>query len=275
MSEYLKAIIFGIVEGITEWLPVSSTGHMILLDEFVKLNVSENFREVFLVLIQLGAILAVILLFWNKIFPFRIKGGKDHFIRKDIFSMWFKVIVAVIPSAIVGVLFDDFFEETFYNYQTVSIALITFGVLFILVENWNKKKKPVVTSMDCLSYKTAVVIGLFQVIAAVFPGVSRSGSTIIGALLLGVSRTAAAEFTFFLAIPTMFGASLLKLVKLGFDFTKQEYAILLFGSLSAFFVSVMSILFLMNYVKKHDFKLFGWYRIVLGSIVMAYFLLQF
>lgn len=275
MSEYLKAIIFGIVEGITEWLPVSSTGHMILLDEFVKLNVSENFREVFLVLIQLGAILAVIIMFWKKIFPFRFVGEKENFIQKDIFSMWFKVIVAVIPSAIVGVLFDDFFEATFYNYQTVSIALIVFGIFFILIENWNKKKQPLVTSINGLSYKTAIVIGLFQVIAAIFPGVSRSGSTIIGALLLGVSRTVAAEFTFFLAIPTMFGASLLKLLKLGFDFTKQEYAILIFGSLSAFFVSVLSIRFLMNYVKKHDFKLFGWYRIVLGSIVMAYFLFQF
>ncbi|MBQ4522822.1 MAG: undecaprenyl-diphosphate phosphatase [Lachnospiraceae bacterium] len=272
MSEYLKAIIFGIVEGITEWLPVSSTGHMILLDEFIKLNVSENFREVFLVLIQLGAILAVIIMFWKKIFPFQFNMGKENIIRKDIFSMWFKVIAAVIPSAIIGVLFDEFFEEKFYNYQTVSIALIVFGVFFIVIENWNKKKLSVVNSIGELSYKTAVIIGLFQVIAAVFPGVSRSGATIVGALLIGVSRTVAAEFTFFLAIPTMFGASLLKLVKLGFGFTTQEYAILFFGLLSAFLVSLLSIQFLMNYVKKHDFKVFGWYRIVLGTIVMAYFI---
>ena len=272
MSEYLKAIIFGIVEGITEWLPVSSTGHMILLYEFIKLDVSENFREVFLVLIQLGAILAVIIMFWKKIFPFRFKEGKENIIQHDIFSMWFKVIVAVIPSAVIGVLFDDFFEEKFYNYQTVSIALIVFGIFFIVIENWNKKKMPIVNSIGELSYKTAVMIGLFQVIAAVFPGVSRSGATILGALLVGVSRTIAAEFTFFLAIPTMFGASLLKLVKLGFDFTTKEYAVLFFGLFSAFLVSLLSIQFLMNYVKKHDFKVFGWYRIVLGSVVMVYFI---
>lgn len=270
--EWLKVILLGIVEGITEWLPVSSTGHMILLDEFIKLDVSENFREVFLVLIQLGAILAVIIMFWKKIFPFRLKEGKENIIQHDIFSMWFKVIVAVIPSAVIGVLFDDFFEEKFYNYQTVSIALIVFGIFFIVIENWNKKKMPIVNSIGELSYKTAVMIGLFQVIAAVFPGVSRSGATILGALLVGVSRTIAAEFTFFLAIPTMFGASLLKLVKLGFDFTTKEYAVLFFGLFSAFLVSLLSIQFLMNYVKKHDFKVFGWYRIVLGSVVMVYFI---
>lgn len=272
MSEYFKAIIFGIIEGITEWLPVSSTGHMILLDEFIKLNVSDNFREVFLVLIQLGAIFAVIIMFWKKIFPFQFKEGKENIIRKDVFSMWFKVIAAVFPSAVVGVLFDDFFEEKFYNYQTVSVALIVFGVFFILIENWNKKKVPVVKSIGALSYKTAVIIGLFQVIAAIFPGVSRSGATIVGALLIGVSRTVAAEFTFFLAIPTMFGAGLLKLIKLGLDFTTQEYIILVFGLFSAFLVSLLSIQFLMNYVKKHDFKVFGWYRIVLGAAVMAYFM---
>ena len=272
MGEYLKAIFFGILEGITEWLPVSSTGHMILFDEFVHLNVSKDFKEVFLVLIQLGAILAVIIMFWNKIFPFKFNEGKNNIIQKDIFSMWFKVVAAVIPSAVIGILFDEFFEEKFYNYQTVSIALIVFGIFFLVIENWNKKKTPTVNSIAEITYKTAMIIGLFQVIAAVFPGVSRSGATIVGALLIGVSRTVAAEFTFFLAIPTMFGASLLKIMKLGFEFSAQECVILMLGLLSAFVVSLLSIRFLMNYVKKHDFKVFGWYRIALGCLVLAYFI---
>ena len=272
MGEYLKAIFFGILEGITEWLPVSSTGHMILFDEFVHLNVSKVFKEVFLVLIQLGAILAVIIMFWNKIFPFKFNEGKNNIIQKDIFSMWFKVVAAVIPSAVIGILFDEFFEEKFYNYQTVSIALIVFGIFFLVIENWNKKKTPTVNSIAEITYKTAMIIGLFQVIAAVFPGVSRSGATIVGALLIGVSRTVAAEFTFFLAIPTMFGASLLKIMKLGFEFSAQECVILMLGLLSAFVVSLLSIRFLMNYVKKHDFKVFGWYRIALGCLVLAYFI---
>lgn len=275
MIEILKAILFGIVEGITEWLPISSTGHLILLNEFVTLDVSEEFWSMFEVVIQLGAILAVVVLFWNRIFPFyfgkkvRENGGV---IRKDVFVLWFKIIAACVPAAIVGLAFDDVLEEYFYNYQTVAIMLIVFGVLFILVENRNKGKKPKINSLGEITYTTAILIGVFQLIAAVFPGTSRSGATIVGALMIGVSRTVAAEFTFFLAIPVMFGASLLKIVKFGFTFTSMELAILLVGMVVAFVVSILVIRFLMGYIKKHDFKVFGWYRIVLGALVLIYFM---
>lgn len=267
--EIIKAIILGIVEGITEWLPISSTGHMILVDEFLKLNVSPQFMEMFLVVIQLGAIFAVIVLYWKKIFPFTFDNGVK--IEKDTISMWLKIIVACIPAAVVGLLFDDVLNELFYNPTTVAIMLILFGVLFIIIENYNRNKRPTVNSLSDITYQIAIMIGLFQLIAAVFPGTSRSGATIVGALLIGVSRTVAAEFTFFLAIPVMFGASALKLLKFGFNFTGNEMVLLLTGMVVAFIVSVISIKFLMTYIKKHDFKVFGWYRIILGIIVLAYF----
>ena len=269
--EILKAVLFGIVEGITEWLPISSTGHMILLNEFVKLEVSPEFWEMFLVVIQLGAILAVVVLFWNKLFPF--KFGETPVIQKDIFSMWFKIIVACIPAAVVGLLFDETFEALFYNPVSVAVALIVFGIAFLVVENRNRALKPKVNSLSEITYKTAMIIGVFQLIAAVFPGTSRSGATIIGGLIIGVSRTVAAEFTFFMAIPVMLGASLLKILKFGFAFTGAEMVILFVGMLVAFLVSVFVIRFLMGYIKKHDFKIFGWYRIVLGILVLAYFYL--
>lgn len=267
--EILKAVLFGIVEGVTEWLPISSTGHMILLNEFVTLNVSEDFWEMFLVVIQLGAILAVVLLFWNKIFPFRFK--EKPVVQKDIFVLWFKILVACVPAAIVGLAFDDVLDALFYNPWCVAIALIVFGIAFILIENRNKKMTPKVTELGQITYQTALMIGIFQLIAAVFPGTSRSGATIVGALLIGVSRTVAAEFTFFLAIPVMLGASLLKLVKFGFSFTGEELVILVVGMVVAFAVSVAVIRFLMGYIKKHDFKVFGWYRIMLGALVLLYF----
>lgn len=269
--EIIKAVLFGIVEGITEWLPISSTGHMILLNEFVTLNVSEDFWEMFLVVIQLGAILAVVLLFWNKIFPFRFK--EKPVVQKDIFVLWFKILVACIPAAIVGLAFDDVLDALFYNPWCVSIALIVFGIAFILIENRNKKMTPKITELNDITYRTALMIGIFQLLAAVFPGTSRSGATIVGALLIGVSRTVAAEFTFFLAIPVMLGASLLKLLKFGFSFTSGELVILAVGMAVAFVVSVAVIRFLMGYIKRHDFKVFGWYRIVLGAAVLLYFAL--
>ena len=271
MIEILKAILFGIVEGITEWLPISSTGHMILLNEFVTLNVSPEFWEMFLVVIQLGAILAVVVLYWGKLFPFNFK--QKPVVQKDIFDMWFKIIVACIPAAVVGILFDEPLEALFYNPVSVSIALIVFGIAFIFIENKNKELKPGITELSQITYKTAMIIGLFQLIAAVFPGTSRSGATIVGALLIGVSRTVAAEFTFFLAIPVMLGASLLKLLKFGLSFSGAEAVILLVGLAVAFIVSVIVIRFLMGYIKKHDFKVFGWYRIVLGVLVLGYFYL--
>lgn len=267
--EILKAVLFGIVEGITEWLPISSTGHMILLNEFVTLNVSEEFWEMFLVVIQLGAILAVVLLFWNKIFPFRFK--EKPVVQADIFVLWFKILVACVPAAIVGLAFDDVLDALFYNPWCVAIALIVFGIAFILIENRNKEMTPKITELSQITYQTALMIGIFQLLAAVFPGTSRSGATIVGALLIGVSRTVAAEFTFFLAIPVMLGASLLKLLKFGFSFTAQEIVILAVGMAVAFVVSVAVIRFLMGYIKKHDFKVFGWYRIALGALVLLYF----
>ena len=269
--EILKTILFGIVEGITEWLPISSTGHMILLNEFVKLDVSEEFWEMFLVVIQLGAILAVVLLFWNKIFPFRFK--EKPVIRIDIFVLWFKILVACIPAAVIGLAFDDVFDALFYNPTCVAVALIVFGIAFIVIENRNRNMSPKITELQQITFQTAFMIGVFQLLAAVFPGTSRSGATIVGALLIGVSRTVAAEFTFFLAIPVMLGASLLKIVKFGFDFTGAELTILLVGMVSAFVVSVVVIRFLMKYIKKHDFKVFGWYRFILGAAVLLYFTL--
>ena len=269
--EILKTILFGIVEGITEWLPISSTGHMILLNEFVTLDVSEEFWEMFLVVIQLGAILAVVLLFWNKIFPFRFK--EKPVIRIDIFVLWFKILVACIPAAVIGLAFDDVFDALFYNPTCVAVALIVFGIAFIVIENRNRNMSPKITELQQITFQTAFMIGVFQLLAAVFPGTSRSGATIVGALLIGVSRTVAAEFTFFLAIPVMLGASLLKIVKFGFDFTGAELTILLVGMVSAFVVSVVVIRFLMGYIKKHDFKVFGWYRIILGAAVLLYFTL--
>lgn len=280
MIEIIKAIIFGMVEGITEWLPISSTGHMILLDEFVKLNVSEDFFEMFLVVIQLGAILAVVVLFIKSIWPFALSHrnpcpvkstGILSYCRKDIFELWFKIIVACVPAAVVGLLFDEFFESLFYNSICVSIALIVFGIGFIIIENRNKNFHTKINSLSEISYKTALIIGLFQLIAAIFPGTSRSGATILGSLMIGVSRTVACEFTFFLAIPVMLGASMLKLIKFGLAFTGMELAVLLVGMVTAFVVSIFVIRFLMNFIKKHDFKVFGWYRIMLGIVVLAYF----
>lgn len=270
--EVFKAILFGIVEGITEWLPISSTGHMILLQEFVNMNVSPEFWEMFLVVIQLGAILAVVVLFWNRLWPFSSK--EKNWIKKDVFSMWFKVVVACIPAGIVGILFDEFFEELFYAPVPVAIALIMVGIVFILVEIKHKGKEVKIKSIAEITYMTAIYIGIFQLVAAVFPGTSRSGATIIGALILGVSRTVAAEFTFFMAVPVMAGASLLKIIDFGFAFTQVEAIILLVGMAVAFIISIIVIRFLMGYIKKHDFKVFGWYRIGLGILVLLYFMLS-
>ncbi|MEG0662672.1 MAG: undecaprenyl-diphosphate phosphatase [Anaerovoracaceae bacterium] len=268
--EILRVILIGIVEGITEWLPISSTGHMLLVDEFITLQMSEAFKEMFFVVIQLGAILAVVVIFWKKMFPFKVK--KKLLVKKDIISMWLKVIVACIPSAVLGVLLDDFLEEHFGHPVSIAIMLIVYGIAFILIENWNKRRTPAVRTLEEINYKTAFIIGLFQVLSMI-PGTSRSGATIVGALLIGVSRTAAAEFTFFLAVPTMLGASALKLFKFGFAFTTAEVITLILGMAVAFIVSVLAIKFLMSYIKKHDFKVFGWYRIVLGVIVIVYFAL--
>lgn len=269
MVELLKAILFGIVEGITEWLPVSSTGHMIILDELIKLDCTPEFLEMFLVVIQLGAILAVVILFWNKIFPFQVRDKEKPVIEMDKIVLWLKIIVACIPAAIVGILFDDVFEALFYHASSVALALIAFGVAFIVVERRNKGKSAKVRKLGDITFQTAFIIGIFQLIAAIFPGTSRSGATIVGALLIGVSRSVAAEFTFFLAIPVMFGASLLKLVKFGLSFTTLEAGVLIIGMLVSFFVSIFVIKFLMDYIKKHDFQVFGWYRIVLGILVLA------
>ncbi len=275
MSDILKAILFGIVEGITEWLPISSTGHMILVDEFVKMNVSEEFWELFLVVIQLGAIMAVVILFWKKIWPFgRKKKSGKFYVKMDIIELWLKIVAACIPAAVIGVFFDDELNELFYNPWCVAIALIVFGIAFIIIENKNKNMSPKITKLKEITWQTAALIGVFQLIAAVFPGTSRSGATIVGALLIGVSRTVAAEFTFFLAIPVMFGASLLKVLKFGLAFTGTELVLLAVGMITAFVVSVLVIRFLMDYIRKHDFKVFGWYRIALGAAVLAYFALK-
>ncbi len=272
LIEILKVIVLGIVEGITEWLPISSTGHMLLLDEFIQMDVSDEFKEMFFVVIQLGAILAVVLLFWDKMWPFQLKDKSKPVVQKDIFSMWFKVVVACIPGAIVTLLFDDYIEAHLHTPTIIAIALIFYGIAFIVIESWNKKRTPKVETLSDITYKTAFIIGLFQVLS-IIPGTSRSGATIIGALLIGVSRVAAAEFTFFLAVPVMLGLSLIKVIKFGFAYTQAEVVILIVGVVVAFAMSVIVIKFLMSYIKKHDFKVFGWYRIVLGIAVLAYFAL--
>lgn len=280
--EIIKSVIFGIVEGITEWLPISSTGHLILVEQFLKFSqVSEGFWEMFEVVIQLGAIMAVVLLYIKKIWPFTTnkdkgikKVGLLSFLNKDVMNLWGKILVACVPAAIIGLLFDEVFEKLFYNPVCIAIALIVFGIAFIVVENMNKGKRAKNQEKETTSqitYKDALIIGIFQLIAAIFPGTSRSGATIIGALLIGLSRPNAAEFTFYLAIPTMFGASLLKLLKFGLGFTGIELAILLVGMIVSFLVSVAVIKFLMNYIKKHNFKAFGYYRIILGIVVLLYF----
>ena len=283
MLEIIKAIIYGIVEGITEWLPVSSTGHLILVEQLIPFKeTSEGFFDMFDVVIQLGAIMAVVILFWNQLWPFVFskekrqgKNGIMSYVNMDIMTMWFKILVSCVPAAVIGILFDEVFEALFYNPISIAIALIVFGVAFIVIENWNKGRSAKVNSLAEITYQTAALIGVFQVLAAVFPGTSRSGATIVGALLIGVSRKVASEYTFFLAVPVMFGASLLKLLKFGFDFTGTEIVCLLVGSVVAFVVSIFVLRFLLSYIKKHDFKIFGWYRIVLGIVVLISFSLFF
>ena len=272
MLDILKSIILGIVEGITEWLPISSTGHLIIADEFIKLNMSESFMEMFNVVIQLGAILAVVVIYFKQMWPFSLKK-EEHYIKKDVFSMWFKVIVAILPAAIIGIPFDDLFEEKFHNYIVVALALIVYGIAFLVIEKRNKSLKPKVESIADMSYKTAFLVGCFQALSLI-PGTSRSGSTILGAILIGVSRVAAAEFSFYMAVPVMFGASFIKLLKFGFDFTSTELLILIVGMLTAFVVSIIAIKFLISYIKKRDFTAFGYYRIALGIIVLVYFILK-
>jgi len=264
--EIIKVIILGIIEGITEWLPISSTGHMILVNEFLKLNVTPEFMEMFLVVIQLGAILAVIFMFFKKLNPFK----KDIQERNDTINLWIKVIIGCIPAGIIGLLFDDKIDELFYNATTVSITLIIYGILFIIVENYRKNKKSTTNTLLNITPKLALYIGLFQLLSLI-PGTSRSGATILGGLLLGLDRSIAAEYTFFLAIPVMFGASLLKILKFGFVFTSYEILILLVGMLTAFIISIITIKYLLKYIKKNDFKIFGIYRIILGIIVILYF----
>lgn len=287
MIEIIKAIIYGIMEGITEWLPISSTGHLILLESIMPFktaaeggNVSEEFFSMFDVVIQLGAILAVVVLFWSRIWPFALtkaerekEGGTgiQSYFKRDIWILWFKILVSCVPAAVIGVLFDDVFDELFYNPPCVAVALIVFGVAFIVIENWNRGRRPKIRKLSQITYQTALMIGVFQLLAAIFPGTSRSGATIVGALLIGVSRTVAAEYTFFLAIPVMFGASLLKVVKFGFEFTSLELALLVTGTVVSFIVSLFVLRFLMGYIKKHNFKIFGWYRIALGIVVLLYF----
>ncbi|MDO5476998.1 MAG: undecaprenyl-diphosphate phosphatase [Eubacteriales bacterium] len=274
MVELLKAVLFGIVEGITEWLPISSTGHMILLDEFVQLKVSPLFLQMFMVVIQLGAILAVVILYWKTIWPLRrnTKTGKLY-VDNDTIRLWGKVIVACFPAAVVGILADDWLDVHLRNWVVVSIMLIVVGIAFIVIENRNAGKKPVTRRLHDISFREALIIGLFQLIAAIFPGTSRSGATILGGIMIGVSRPVAAEFTFIMAIPVMLGASLLKILKYGLFFSGMELAILLVGMLVAFLVSVLCIRFIMNYIRTHDFKIFGWYRIILGIVVILYFVI--
>lgn len=290
--EWLKVIVLGIVEGITEWLPISSTGHLILVDEFIKLQQSEAFMKMFDVVIQLGAILAVVVLYWEKLWPFHTKKkarAKSWFAKEategfayhlqqfcnnycymDKIILWFKIVFACIPAMVIGLPLDDWMEEHLHNATVVALMLILYGILFILIENYNKKRTPKTTSLKKLSFRDAFLIGMFQVLSLV-PGTSRSGSTIIGGILIGTSREIAAEFTFFLAIPVMFGASFIKLLKFGLAFSGTELAVLITGMVVAFVVSILTIKLLMGYIKKHDFKVFGWYRIVLGIIVLIYF----
>ena len=270
MLDIIKAIILGIIEGITEWLPISSTGHLILADQFIRIQMSDAFMEMFNVVIQLGAILAVIVLYFKKLFPVGKVNG-CYRVKTDTVSLCLKVIVAVLPAALIGVPFEQQLDDLFYNYQTIIVTLIVYGILFIILENRNRTKMFPINSFSDVNYRTALLIGVFQVLALI-PGTSRSGATILGAMLLGCSRAVSAEFSFFLAIPVMFGASLLKLLKFGFDFTGLEMAVLAAGMITAFAVSILAIKFLMGYIRKHDFKAFGWYRIVLGVILGAYFI---
>lgn len=274
--DYLVAIIFGIVEGITEWLPISSTGHMIILNEFMKLNVSPEFYDLYLVVIQLGAIMAVIVIFWKDIWPFGKKNNEHPFskegigsyIMKDKIIMWLKIALACVPAAIVGILFDDWLDEHLYNYVVVAISLIAFGIAFIVVEKFNQNRKPVVNTVNQFNWGHAFAVGVFQLLAAVFPGASRSGSTIVGSIAIGIKREAAAKFTFFLAIPVMFGASLLKILKYDGDVKTSEIGLLVVGMITAFFVSLLVIKKLMEFIRKHSFTCFGWYRIILGVLVL-------
>ena len=275
--DILKTIFLGIVEGITEWLPVYSTGHLILADEFIQLGVTDAFKEMFDVVIQLGAILAVVVMFWHKLWPFqndRSAQGLARWCREDVWQMWFHVLVAVLPSVVIGLPLDDWLTQHFHNPPVIALMLILYGVLFIWMENTIGKQRPRVRRIDQINYRIALFIGAFQVLSLI-PGTSRSGATILGAMIIGCSRTIAAEFTFFLAVPTMFGASLLKIVKFLLEsetgFSGQEIVILLVGMVTAFVVSLACIRFLMNFVKKHDYKVFGWYRIVLGVLVLGYF----
>ena len=280
--EILKAVLFGIVEGVAEWLPVSSTDHMIILNELMPLKVSEEFYGLFEVVIQLGAIMAVLVVFWDEIWPFgrrhnrepAAKYGPLRWVKLDKLRLWLKIALACVPAAIVGVLFGDLFDRLFHNYVCVSVALIVFGVAFILVETLRRGHRPSIRSLDALDLRTVALIGVFQLLAAIFPGTSRSGATIVGALMLGVSRTVAVEFTFFLAIPVMFGASLLKLLKFDAMITRGEFVLLAAGMLTAYAVSVAVIRKLIGYVKKHDFRAFGWYRIALGVAVLAFFTIR-
>lgn len=272
MLELLKVIFLGIVEGITEWLPVSSTGHMLLVDEFLRLDASDAFKEMFFVVIQLGAILAVVLLFWNQLWPFARKPQGGVMLKQKTVSLWFKVIVACIPGTVAALLLDDYIDAHLSTPTVIAGALILYGVGFLAVERWNRGRKPKVEQVEDITYPLALGIGLFQVLS-IIPGTSRSGACIIGALILGVARPAAAGFTFHLAVPVMFGLSFLKLLKFGFHFAGQELLILLVGMAVAFLVSLAVIRFLMNYIRKHGFELFGWYRIVLGLIILIYFFL--
>lgn len=271
LIELLKAVFLGIVEGITEWLPISSTGHMILVEEFIKLRTSGAFKEMFFVVIQLGAIMAVVLLYFNKLNPF--SAGKSRQEKLDTMGIWYKVLVGVLPASVIGVLFDDWLNEHLYNFWTVALMLILYGVLFIVIENRNKKRTSTVRDFSQLSFGTAFQIGVFQVLSLI-PGTSRSGATILGAILLGTSRHIAAEYSFFLSIPVMFGASALKLSKFGLGFTGMEIAVLLMGMITAFLVSIWAIRFLLVYIKNNDFKAFGWYRIFLGLALIGYFLVR-
>lgn len=270
VMEILKVVLLGIVEGVTEWLPISSTGHMLLVDEFIKLEMSNAFKDMFFVVIQLGAILAVVVMFWNKMFPFQFKNKTRPVIEKETFILWFKVVIACIPGAVVTLLFGNYIDAHLHKPPIIAAALIFYGIAFILIEIWNRKRTPKIDQLLDINYRAALLIGLFQVLS-IIPGTSRSGATIIGALLIGVSRVAAAEFTFFLAVPVMFGLSAVKIINFGFAFTGGEIFALVMGMAVAFTVSILVVRFLMNYIKKHDFKVFGWYRIVLGIIVLAVF----
>ena len=273
LLEAFKVFLLGVIEGITEWLPISSTGHMILLDNILSINATKEFKEMFFVVIQLGAILAVVILFWSKMFPLKKNEQGKIEVQKDTLILWLKTIVAIIPSGVVGILFDDWMEEHLHTPLVIALALIVYGVLFIVIEIINKNRKAITSSVNDISYKIALYIGLFQILSLV-PGTSRSGATIMGALLLAVDRVSAAEFTFFMAVPTMFGASLIKLLKFGFSFTKTEILILAEGTIVAFITSLFVIKFLMSYIKKKDFTVFCIYRIALGVLIIIFLLLK-